>query len=75
LADVATALAANLRMIRKIAEIYGGRSGLVGNWRLTRAVMTHRLRLGLWLLAMICLSRSWVVPSLANYHAALARDW
>ncbi|MDA9135655.1 YcjF family protein [Ascidiaceihabitans sp.] len=46
LADVATALTANLRMIRRIAEIYGGRSGLVGNWRLTRAVMTHLVATG-----------------------------
>lgn len=46
LADVATALTANLRMIRRIAEIYGGRSGALGNWRLTRAVMTHLVATG-----------------------------
>ena len=46
LADVAAALTANLRMIRKIAEVYGGRSGLLGNWRLTRAVMTHLVATG-----------------------------
>ncbi len=46
LADVATALTANLRMIRRIAEIYGGRSGLLGSWRLTRAVMTHLVATG-----------------------------
>ncbi|WP_299297166.1 TIGR01620 family protein [uncultured Tateyamaria sp.] len=46
LADVATALAANLRMIRRIAEIYGGRSGVIGSWRLTRAVMTHLVATG-----------------------------
>jgi len=46
LADVATALAANLRMIRRIAEIYGGRSGMIGSWRLTRAVMTHLVATG-----------------------------
>jgi len=33
LADVVAALTANLRMIRRIAEIYGGRSGLIGGWR------------------------------------------
>ena len=38
LADVAAALTANLRMIRRIAEIYGGRSGTLGSWRLVRAV-------------------------------------
>ncbi|WP_296763513.1 YcjF family protein [Sediminimonas sp.] len=46
LADVIGALSANIRMIRAIAEIYGGRSGLVGGWRLTRAVMAHMLATG-----------------------------
>ena len=46
MADVVAALAANLRMIRKVAEIYGGRSGVLGSWRLTRAVMTHLVATG-----------------------------
>ncbi len=46
LADVAVALAANLRMIRTVAEIYGGRSGTLGSWRLTRTVMTHLVATG-----------------------------
>ena len=46
LADVAAALTANLRMIRRIAEIYGGRSGIVGGWRLTRAVLSHLVATG-----------------------------
>ena len=46
LADLITALTANLRMIRRIAELYGGRSGTLGNWRLTRAVMTHLVATG-----------------------------
>lgn len=46
LADVVTALAANLRMIRRIAEIYGGRAGVLGSWRLTRAVMAHLVATG-----------------------------
>lgn len=46
LADVVAALTANLRMIRRIAEIYGGRGGLLGSWRLTRAVMTHLVATG-----------------------------
>ena len=46
LADVATALGANIRMIRRIAEIYGGRSGTLGSWRLLRAVMTHLVATG-----------------------------
>ena len=46
LADVAVALTANLRMIRRIAEIYGGRSGTLGSWRLTRSVLTHLVATG-----------------------------
>ena len=41
LADVATALYANLRMIRRIAAIYGGRSGTLGSLRLMRGVVGH----------------------------------
>ncbi len=46
LADIFTALTANLRMIRRIAEIYGGRAGTLGAWRLTRAVLTHLVATG-----------------------------
>ncbi|MTH62737.1 YcjF family protein [Paracoccus shanxieyensis] len=46
LADVIAALAANLRMIRRMAEIYGGRAGAVGGWRLARTVMTHLVATG-----------------------------
>ncbi|MEX0286772.1 MAG: YcjF family protein [Paracoccaceae bacterium] len=46
LADVATALASSLRMIRRVAEIYGGRSGVLGGWRLTRAVFAHLIATG-----------------------------
>ncbi|WP_439153830.1 YcjF family protein [Yoonia sp.] len=46
LADIFTALAANLRMIRRIAEIYGGRAGTLGSWRLTRTVLTHLVATG-----------------------------
>lgn len=45
-ADVAAALFANLRMIRRMAEIYGGRAGAVGGWRLARTVMTHLIATG-----------------------------
>ncbi|WP_413718559.1 YcjF family protein [Silicimonas sp. MF1-12-2] len=45
-ADVVAALTANIRMIRRIAEIYGGRSGTLGSWRLVRAVMTHLVATG-----------------------------
>ncbi|MFY0680622.1 MAG: TIGR01620 family protein [Thalassovita sp.] len=45
-ADVLTALTANIRMIRRISEIYGGRAGAFGSWRMTRAVMTHLVATG-----------------------------
>lgn len=41
LVDVIAALIASTRMIRRIGEIYGGRSGLLSSWRLARAVLTH----------------------------------
>jgi len=47
LADVVAALTANLRMIRRIAEIYGGRAGTLGAWRLTRTVITHLVATGM----------------------------
>ena len=46
LADVFAALTANLRMIRRIAEIYGGRAGSFGSLRLARTVMTHLVATG-----------------------------
>ncbi|SLN43720.1 YcjF family protein [Pseudooctadecabacter jejudonensis] len=46
LADVFTALTANMRMIRRIAEIYGGRSGALGSWRMTRQVLSHLVATG-----------------------------
>ena len=46
LADVVAARTANMRMIRRIAEVYGGRSGALGSWRLLRAVMTHLVTTG-----------------------------
>ncbi len=46
LADVAAALISNLRMIRRVAEIYGGRGGTMASWRLVRAVMGHLVATG-----------------------------
>jgi putative membrane protein len=46
LADVAISLVANLRMIRQIAEIYGGRSGSFGSLRLLRRVFASLLAAG-----------------------------
>ncbi len=45
-ADVAVALTSNLRMIRRIAEIYGGRAGTLGSWRMARAVFGHLVATG-----------------------------
>ncbi|MEM9431214.1 MAG: TIGR01620 family protein [Pseudomonadota bacterium] len=45
-ADVAVALVANIAMIRRIAEIYGGRAGTLGALRLVRAVAAHLLATG-----------------------------
>ena len=47
LVDVAVALFTNLRMIRRIAEIYGNRSGTIGAWRLIKAVLTHLAATGM----------------------------
>lgn len=46
LADLATALVANLRMIRRIAEIYGGRAGNFGSWRLLKRVFISLVAAG-----------------------------
>jgi len=39
--DVIFVAAQALRLIRRIAEIYGGRPGMLGAWRLARAVGAH----------------------------------
>ena len=39
--DVVAALLVNTRMMREVAEIYGGRAGFFGSLRLLRAVATH----------------------------------
>ena len=46
LADVVAALLANLRMIRRLAEIYGGRAGTLGSWRLLRKIFVSLLATG-----------------------------
>lgn len=45
-ADILAVLAANLSMIREVAEIYGGRAGFLGSWRLLRAVAAHLVATG-----------------------------
>ena len=46
LVDVAAALAANVRLIRRIAAIYGGRAGTFGSVRLLRVVSAHLVATG-----------------------------
>jgi putative membrane protein len=46
LADVVVALFSNLAMIRKIAALYGGRSGTLGSLKLLRRVFSHLLATG-----------------------------
>ncbi len=46
LADVAMALWANLRMVRRLAELYGGRAGGLATLALMRRVMTHLVATG-----------------------------
>ena len=46
LADVAIALSVNIRMIRRIAEIYAGRAGTLGSLRLLRSVAAHLIATG-----------------------------
>ena len=40
------ALSQNVRMVRRIAEIYGAHAGFFGSWRLLRTVATHLLATG-----------------------------
>ncbi len=44
--DVLAALSANIRMIRRIAEVYGAHSGFFGSWRLLGTVATHLVATG-----------------------------
>ena len=46
LIDVLAVLVTNVRMIRRVAEIYGGRAGMIGSLRLLRGVMAHLLATG-----------------------------
>lgn len=46
LIDVIAALVTNLRMIRRVAEVYGGRAGTLGSLRLLRGVIAHLLATG-----------------------------
>ncbi|MEP4433720.1 MAG: TIGR01620 family protein, partial [Hyphomicrobiales bacterium] len=41
LIDVLYVVVENLRLVRKLAELYGGRRGLFSSWRLTSAVLSH----------------------------------
>jgi putative membrane protein len=45
--DVLGAFFINLRLLRQLGEIYGGRSGFWGSWRLMRAVFAHLVATGM----------------------------
>lgn len=47
LVDVLAATSQNMRMIRRVAEVYGAHAGFFGSWRLFRTVATHLLATGL----------------------------
>lgn len=47
LVDVLAATSQNMRMIRRVAEVYGAHAGFFGSWRLFRTVATHMLATGL----------------------------
>ena len=44
--DMLAALGTNLRMIRRIGKIYGGRSGPIASWRLQRSVSANLMATG-----------------------------
>ena len=44
--DVLAALSQNVRMVRRIAEVYGAHAGFFGSWRLLRMVAAHLLATG-----------------------------
>ena len=39
--DLLTVLGANFMMVRRVAEIYCGRPGALGSWRIARRIVTH----------------------------------
>ena len=41
LLDAMVVLYLNVRMLREVAEVYGGRSGWIGSWRLLKNVAFH----------------------------------
>lgn len=41
LIDVIYVVVENLRLVRRLSELYGGRPGLFSSWRLTSAVLSH----------------------------------
>lgn len=45
--DAAATLYFNIRMIRRVSEVYGGRAGALGSLRLARRVVTHAMAAGL----------------------------
>ncbi len=46
LIDVSYVIWENMRLIRKLAQLYGGRPGWLSSWRLTKAVLEHLVLTG-----------------------------
>ncbi len=63
--DMAATLAINLRTIRRIAEIYGGRAGWLGSVRLLRSIAGHLVAAG-----AIAMGEDLVGPALGHGVAA-----
>lgn len=47
LVDIAYVLVENLRLIRKLSQLYGGRPGTIGFWRLAGSVVSHLAATGI----------------------------
>jgi putative membrane protein len=47
LVDIAYVLIENLRLIRRLSDLYGGRPGTIGFWRLARNVIVHLAATGM----------------------------
>ncbi len=67
--DMVLALWINLRMIRRLADMYGGRTGSFGAWRLLRSVIAQLWRLRCAGVGDDQSAPPWAVRSLRNFRA------
>ena len=73
--DMLAAFGTNLRMIRRIGEIYGGRSGPIGSWRLLRSVSAHLMAAGALAVGMTGSALFLAAVCCRAYRADLVRSW